>query len=129
MMPAYSGICLDRLSPLKYLFKVGPPLTKLSGSAHALTRLELFMLPAIQIRVHKNIIMFPNHAQNLTQKTHDIAYKRPMQRFSMCHNPTHKTHIFHLPQLLMFRNAENVLKLFACWVISYAFCRLLLVFE
>ena len=34
--PAYTGICLDPLSPLKKnVVKVGPRLTKLSGSTHA----------------------------------------------------------------------------------------------
>ena len=32
--PAYSGICLDFPSTLKKIVKVGPPLTKVLGSAH-----------------------------------------------------------------------------------------------
>ena len=43
--PTYSGICLDPLPSKKTLVKVGPPLTKLSGSAHEIVEVQC-------IRIH-----------------------------------------------------------------------------
>ena len=64
LWPAYSGIWL--LSPLINLkkgVKVGPPLTKLSGSAH-----DLYMRINLELSLHKSPLLTPLRPMEFTIK-------------------------------------------------------------